>query len=220
MFGLASGIYQSYFGTPQLNVLLLGGESAGKTTLLERLKVTQFAKKGPIVKRSFSCPAPPKYANAKVLHDHDDDHDDDHDHDDDDHNNNHHHQSHPSDALQSSSERVQPSRRWLDDKQQSSLEDVDDYNQPQPQRRISNSTITTTTTPPTTTIPPALETPQEFNLKPGAHMLPLQKIRPTSKCGFPTTQPFGLAWLVLLLSHENGTVQFGFFGCPMFDVLS
>lgn len=197
MFGLASGIYQSYFGTPQLNVLLLGGESVGKTTLLERLKVTQFSKKGPIVKRSFSCPAPPKYANAKLLQDHDDD--DDHDGDDDPSTNNNNNNNQHSDALQSSSERVQPSKRWLDHKEQSSLEDVDDYQPAEFGTNNQRRNPSTNSTP-----PPAhtsandmgtavLPTPhdeetnqpqQEFNLKPGAHMLPLQKIRPTSKFVF------------------------------------
>ena len=42
MFGLAAGLYDSYFGTPQLNVLLLGQSGTGKTALLERIKVTRF----------------------------------------------------------------------------------------------------------------------------------------------------------------------------------
>jgi len=47
MFSLASGIYESYFAAPKLNVLVIGMEASGKTTLLERIKVTQFANKPP-----------------------------------------------------------------------------------------------------------------------------------------------------------------------------
>mmetsp|Transcript_27244 Transcript_27244/g.38537 ORF Transcript_27244/g.38537 Transcript_27244/m.38537 type:complete len:411 (-) Transcript_27244:222-1454(-) len=50
MFSLASGIYESYFAYPQLNVLLIGAEGVGKTTLLERLKVTEFTRKSPDAK--------------------------------------------------------------------------------------------------------------------------------------------------------------------------
>ena len=47
MFGLVNGIYQSYFSTPQLNILVVGAQSSGKTTLMERIKVTDFASKAP-----------------------------------------------------------------------------------------------------------------------------------------------------------------------------
>jgi hypothetical protein len=47
MFGLVTGVYQSYFGAPQLHILLVGAEESGKTALLERLKVTQFSKTAP-----------------------------------------------------------------------------------------------------------------------------------------------------------------------------
>lgn len=112
MFSLVNGVYQSYFASPQLNLLMVGGQGAGKTTFLERCKVTQFSTRQrpiaaatvpatvpagvfsdeeapsttvevvetplarPLVvkaaapppgtsrKRSWLCPAPPKYANA------------------------------------------------------------------------------------------------------------------------------------------------------------
>jgi GTPase SAR1 family protein len=47
MFSLVNGVYQAYFATPQLNVLIVGAQGAGKTTLMERIKVTEFATKSP-----------------------------------------------------------------------------------------------------------------------------------------------------------------------------
>ncbi|CAB9519057.1 ribosylation factor-related protein 1 [Seminavis robusta] len=44
MFSLVSGVYESYFAPSQLNLLVVGASGAGKTALLERLKVTQFTK--------------------------------------------------------------------------------------------------------------------------------------------------------------------------------
>ncbi|GAX12781.1 hypothetical protein FisN_15Hh260 [Fistulifera solaris] len=49
MFSLASGVYQTYMAPQQVNVLLVGASSVGKTTLLERIKVTQFQKQGVVV---------------------------------------------------------------------------------------------------------------------------------------------------------------------------
>lgn len=67
MFSLASGVYQSYFAAPQLNVLVIGCESVGKTALLERLKVTEFSKKSPRTGTGgLSCPAPNRYAQARL----------------------------------------------------------------------------------------------------------------------------------------------------------
>lgn len=40
MFGLASGIYQSYFAPPKLSILIIGLDGSGKTALFERVKVT------------------------------------------------------------------------------------------------------------------------------------------------------------------------------------
>lgn len=41
MFSLLTGVYDNYLAPTQLNVLVIGASKAGKTTLLERLKVTQ-----------------------------------------------------------------------------------------------------------------------------------------------------------------------------------
>lgn len=173
MFSLASGIYQNYFGTPQLNVLLIGMEDVGKTTLLERLKVTQFSKKGTQqttvstkMKRSLSCPAPPKYANAKVLQDDDDD------------------EIEGEDSFGSQSERPSSSsRRWLNDKQQSSLEDVE-WSSARGEAQVSERAATTAEIPeqrPEPTHEGGGEEVPDYNLKAGLKMLPLTKIRPTSE---------------------------------------
>lgn len=45
MFSLFSGVYDTYLAAPHLNVLVVGASGSGKTALLERLKVTEFAKK-------------------------------------------------------------------------------------------------------------------------------------------------------------------------------
>ena len=45
MFSLVSGVYESYFASPQVNILVVGAQGAGKTTMLERLKVTHFRKR-------------------------------------------------------------------------------------------------------------------------------------------------------------------------------
>lgn len=172
MFSLASGIYQNYFGTPQLNVLLIGMEDVGKTTLLERLKVTQFSKKGTQtgvstkMKRSLSCPAPPKYANAKVLQDDSDEI-----------------EEQGEDSFGSQSERPSSSsRRWLNDKQQSSLEDIEWSSREAAAAEVSEQ--------PATEIPEQRNTSiseeeggevPDYNLKTGLKMLPLAKIRPTSE---------------------------------------
>jgi GTPase SAR1 family protein len=42
MFSLVGGIYDAYFSPPKLNLLLVGAPYVGKTTVLERCKVTQF----------------------------------------------------------------------------------------------------------------------------------------------------------------------------------
>lgn len=68
MFGLLAGIYQSYFTEPQLNILLIGEEGTGKTTLLERIKVTQTRRNVARLK-TIGCPAPRKYSTARIQQD-------------------------------------------------------------------------------------------------------------------------------------------------------
>ena len=47
MFGLASGFYDNYFVPPEVSCLIVGLNDAGKTALLERVKVTDFTVPGP-----------------------------------------------------------------------------------------------------------------------------------------------------------------------------
>lgn len=42
MFGLASGLYETYLVSPEVSFLVIGLDEAGKSTLLERVKVTDF----------------------------------------------------------------------------------------------------------------------------------------------------------------------------------
>ena len=58
MFGLASGIYQSYFAPPKLSILIVGVDGAGKTSLLERVKVTKVDTKLDIGSSSTSSLSP------------------------------------------------------------------------------------------------------------------------------------------------------------------
>ena len=43
MFSLVSGVYQSYFAPPKLSILIIGIDGSGKTSLLERIKVTDIS---------------------------------------------------------------------------------------------------------------------------------------------------------------------------------
>jgi len=253
MFSLASGIYESYFAYPQLNVLLIGAEGVGKTTLLERLKVTEFTRKSPDAKalasvgittnrnssiktntntnntkinksnnnnnnnngttnsrnssghknknknnskstttRRLSCPAPSKYRNAAVADDDDEDSDDDGD----DETTNQQQQQHQIDSRlgDPQSDDQTQNKKWLNDKQQSSLEDIDFQQQQQPgvtavlpkqQQQQFNTSIPEER-------PGKDETNahqdqqnkayplKQYDLKSGQKMLPLEKIRPTS----------------------------------------
>ena len=42
MFSLATGLYQTYFAPPKLTILVIGLDGAGKTALVERIKVTDI----------------------------------------------------------------------------------------------------------------------------------------------------------------------------------
>lgn len=66
MFSLLTGVYDSYLAPTQLNVLVVGAPGVGKTTLLERLKVTQF----PIrpSKPSSTAPQSPPVLLTPALH--------------------------------------------------------------------------------------------------------------------------------------------------------
>lgn len=128
MFGLAAGIYQSYFSPQQLSILLIGEENTGKTTLLERIKVTQTSRKTNGRFKTIACPAPKKY-KAECM---------------------------------SQEEEVveEPTRQEVNtnDESSRSLEEI----------------------PLTSDTDVKEEAFQEYNVKPGARMLPLDKIRPTS----------------------------------------
>ena len=49
MYSLVSGVYDAYLAPQQLNLLIVGAQGVGKTTLMERLKVTHFQKKHRVV---------------------------------------------------------------------------------------------------------------------------------------------------------------------------
>ncbi|GKY96011.1 hypothetical protein MPSEU_000561600 [Mayamaea pseudoterrestris] len=72
MFSLVNGVYQAYFATPQLNILVVGAQGSGKTTLMERLKVTEFASKAPKgsgVLTQYSSPLSAKEAKQVFFSD-------------------------------------------------------------------------------------------------------------------------------------------------------
>lgn len=146
MFSLASGVYKNYFATPQLNVLLIGCESVGKTTLLERLKVTEFSPrshpKPKVVTRKLSCPGPSRYSSAK--------------------------DSQEEIITESSSERAQPSERWVDVSLGSHHEET-----------MQNEDVKEDTSLKTQVEGEDTALNGEYNLKKGHSMLPADKIRPT-----------------------------------------
>jgi len=88
MFGLASGYYENYLKPPDVRILLVGLDSAGKTALLERLKVTNFASdirrnsQSNGGKRLILAPDPSQKRAPAPQDDHDDNSNDGGDHDD------------------------------------------------------------------------------------------------------------------------------------------
>eukprot|EP00555_Chaetoceros_dichaeta_P002317 CAMPEP_0198250684 /NCGR_PEP_ID=MMETSP1447-20131203/1766_1 /TAXON_ID=420782 /ORGANISM="Chaetoceros dichaeta, Strain CCMP1751" /LENGTH=458 /DNA_ID=CAMNT_0043935545 /DNA_START=101 /DNA_END=1477 /DNA_ORIENTATION=- len=86
MFGLASGYYQNYLKPPDVRILLVGLDGAGKTALLERLKVTDFKSRRRIssgTRLTLDSNTFQKRTPAPQDDDDDDDHDENDDVDDD-----------------------------------------------------------------------------------------------------------------------------------------
>lgn len=71
MFSLFNGIYDSYLAPTQLNLLVVGAPESGKTTLLERLKVTEIPKKGSsstrTVQQRIAADEPPETLKKALL---------------------------------------------------------------------------------------------------------------------------------------------------------
>ncbi len=71
MFSLFNGIYDSYLAPTQLNLLVVGAPESGKTTLLERLKVTEIPKKGSsstrTVQQRIAADDPPETLKKALL---------------------------------------------------------------------------------------------------------------------------------------------------------
>ena len=72
MFSLASGIYQSYFAPPKLSILIIGIDGSGKTSLLERVKVTNISNRLVINNNSYSdaptsSDLPPSYHGKNLA---------------------------------------------------------------------------------------------------------------------------------------------------------
>lgn len=137
MFSLASGIYQSYFVPQQLSILLIGEENTGKTTLLERIKVTQTSRSVRMAVPSIACPAPKKYSAANMIQE-------------------------ETTTIETSSNNIMAVMNSQEESSRS-LEEIP-LNDGTDRRDVV----------------PEEETFQEYNVKPGARMLPLDKIRPTS----------------------------------------
>ncbi|KAL7530451.1 hypothetical protein ACHAXR_003507 [Thalassiosira sp. AJA248-18] len=64
MFSLASGIYQSYFAPPKLSILIIGLDGSGKTSLVERVKVTDISTR---LEVGASSSLPASYAKGGAL---------------------------------------------------------------------------------------------------------------------------------------------------------
>eukprot|EP00521_Asterionellopsis_glacialis_P011776 CAMPEP_0195290670 /NCGR_PEP_ID=MMETSP0707-20130614/6444_1 /TAXON_ID=33640 /ORGANISM="Asterionellopsis glacialis, Strain CCMP134" /LENGTH=334 /DNA_ID=CAMNT_0040350827 /DNA_START=72 /DNA_END=1073 /DNA_ORIENTATION=+ len=175
MFGLVAGLYDNYMAPAQLNILLVGQERVGKTTLLERVKVTEFSKTPttaasktatPSNRRRFLCPAPGRYASAK---------DNDNDENDDEIEEQQQQQLHTSllteDSLTPSSEQPNETNR------QSSMEDIPIDDDDDDNGDNCNSSIVESDFDDDDDDDESNR--KEYDLKPGARMLPKAKIRPT-----------------------------------------
>jgi hypothetical protein len=150
MFSLASGVYDSYFAAPQLNILVIGCESVGKTTLLERLKVTEFStkpqKNNVGSTRRLTCPAPKRYSQTEV---------DDNE------------EEMAMNVVGTSQLSSKPNGSSHVVTQQSSIESLEDVSLETP-KQVQDLE------------PEIEEKFEEFNVKKGSSMLPMVKIRPTS----------------------------------------
>mmetsp|Transcript_34127 Transcript_34127/g.72715 ORF Transcript_34127/g.72715 Transcript_34127/m.72715 type:complete len:510 (+) Transcript_34127:129-1658(+) len=67
MFSLATGIYQSYFAPPKLSILIIGLDGSGKTSLLERIKVTDIDARLDVDDATTKAPLHASYAKGAVA---------------------------------------------------------------------------------------------------------------------------------------------------------
>lgn len=138
MFGLASGIYQSYFTPPQINILLIGEEGTGKSSLCERIKVTQTSSKINTARlKAIACPAPKRYNSSNMIQE----------------------EEPMGDSFQRREEFLEQST--TNGGAHTSIDSLEDVPLTEQQAQQEESF-------------------EEYNLKKGARMLPLIKIRPTS----------------------------------------
>jgi hypothetical protein len=116
-------------------------------------------------RRAISCPAPPKYANAAM----DDDDEEEEDGEG---------IVIPQSSLGSHSDRPMSSKRWLEERQQSSLENIEWSATDASERKNSIEENAVEEAP---TSNNNADKVKEYNVKSGQKMLPMQKIRPTSE---------------------------------------
>ena len=67
MFSLATGIYQSYFAPPKLSILIIGLDGSGKTSLLERIKVTDVQTRIGVTPACNAPSLPASYAKGAAV---------------------------------------------------------------------------------------------------------------------------------------------------------
>lgn len=67
MFSLATGIYQSYFAPPKLSILIIGLDGSGKTSLLERIKVTDIQTRIGVTPACNAPSLPASYAKGGAV---------------------------------------------------------------------------------------------------------------------------------------------------------